>query len=389
MDFETLKQRDGKYVANNNSRFDVAIEKGVGATLYDFEGKEYIDFASGIGVNSFGVCDPVWKKAVAAQMNRVQHTSNYFYNEPQGKLAMMLSKRTGCKKVFFSNSGAEANECAIKCARKYSFDKYGEGRYEIITLNESFHGRTMATVTATGQDEFHKFFNPFLEGFKYVDANKIDDFTAAVSKSTCAVMIELIQGESGVINLEEDYVSEVARICKKKDILLIVDEVQTGNGRTGNLYAYMYYEISPDIVTTAKGLAGGLPLGATMFFNKTENVLTPGTHGTTFGGNPLAVAGAISIIKRLDDKFLDEVEAKSKYMASRIIKMKNVKALSGMGLMFGIETDLDSKAVVKNLIAKGLITLTAKKKVRLLPPLNITKAEMDKGLAILAEELNK
>lgn len=388
MNFETLKKKDKKYLLNNYAKFDVAIVKGQGATLYDYDGKEYIDFGSGIGVNSFGANDLVWKKAIISQIKKIQHTCNLYYNEPQVKLASLLSKKTGCKKVFFCNSGAEANEGAIKCARKYSFDKYGENRYEIITLKNSFHGRTMATLSATGQEEMHKYFSPFSEGFVYVKANDIENFYKSVTKKTCAVMLEIIQGESGVINLDEEYITKVAEYCKLKDILLIIDEVQTGNGRTGKLYSYMNYNLSPDIVTTAKGLAGGMPIGAVLFFKKTENTLSTGTHGSTFGGNPVCAAAAYSVLKRLDDFFLEEVKQKSDYIKNALLSMKKVKSVTGMGLMLGIETDLDAKEAAKSLIGKGLLVLTAKNKIRLLPPLNITKEEIDIGLSKLKEVLD-
>lgn len=388
MNFETLKKKDNKYLLNNYGKFDVAIVSGKGATLYDYEGKAYIDFGSGIGVNSFGANDSLWKKAIISQIKKIQHTCNLYYNEPQVKLAALLSKKTGCKKVFFCNSGAEANEGAIKCARKYSFDKYGENRYEIITLKNSFHGRTMATLSATGQEEMHKYFSPFSEGFVYVKANDIEDFYKGVSKKTCAIMLEIIQGESGVINLDEEYITKVAEYCKLKDILLIIDEVQTGNGRTGKLYSYMNYNLSPDIVTTAKGLAGGMPIGAVLFFKKTAFTLSAGTHGSTFGGNPVCAAAACSVLKRLDDSFLEEVKQKSDYIKNALLSMKKVKSVTGMGLMLGIETDLDAKEAAKSLIGKGLLVLTAKNKIRLLPPLNITKEEIDIGLSKLKEVLD-
>ncbi len=388
MNFEKLKKNDSKYLLNNYGKFDVAIVKGKGSTLYDYEGKAYIDFGSGIGVNIFGANDPIWKKAIVNQIKKIQHTCNLYYNEPHVKLAALLCKKTKCKKVFFCNSGAEANEGAIKCARKYSFDKYGENRYEIITLNNSFHGRTMATLSATGQDSMHKYFQPFPEGFVYVKANDIENFYESVSKKTCAVMLEIIQGESGVINLTEEYINSVAQYCKKKDILLIIDEVQTGNGRTGKLYSYMNYDLSPDIVTTAKGLAGGMPIGAVLFFKKTENTLSAGTHGSTFGGNLVCAAAAYSVLIRIDDCFLEEVKQKSDYIVKALLLMKKVKSVSGMGLMLGLETEVDAKETAKILIEKGLLVLTAKNKIRLLPPLNISKEEIDIGLAALKEVLD-
>lgn len=336
MDFRELKEKDGAYVAGTYNRFSADIYEGKGATLRSEDGKEYIDFGSGIAVNSFGVNDEAWKEAVIAQINKVQHASNNYYTRPQAELAELLCKRTGAGKVFLSNSGAEANECAIKTARKYSFDKYGEGRYHIVTLKNSFHGRTMATLTATGQDAMHKYFMPFLDGFTYAEPT-FAGVKAECGNGTCAVMLELVQGEGGVNALPVDDVKKIEKFCKERDILLIIDEVQTGNGRTGSLYAYMQYGISPDIVTTAKGLAGGLPLGATMFFKKTQNTLTAGDHGSTFGGNPVSCAGAISVLSRIDDKLLLEVQGKSAYMRTYLGRMPNVVGVSGLGLMIGLE----------------------------------------------------
>lgn len=389
MDFRELKEKDGAYVAGTYNRFSADIYEGKGATLRSEDGKEYIDFGSGIAVNSFGVNDEAWKEAVIAQLNKVQHASNNYYTRPQAELAELLCKRTGAGKVFFSNSGAEANECAIKTARKYSFDKYGEGRYHIVTLKNSFHGRTMATLTATGQDAMHKYFMPFLGGFTYAEPT-FAGVKAECGNGTCAVMLELVQGEGGVNALPVDDVKKIEKFCKERDILLIIDEVQTGNGRTGSLYAYMQYGISPDIVTTAKGLAGGLPLGATMFFEKTQNTLTAGDHGSTFGGNPVSCAGAISVLSRIDDKLLLEVQGKSAYMRTYLGRMPNVVGVSGLGLMIGLELkNKNAREVAERCLERGLIVLTAKSRLRLLPPLTVSKAEMDAGLKILNEVLSE
>ena len=389
MDFRELKEKDGAYVAGTYNRFSADIYEGKGATLRSEDGKEYIDFGSGIAVNSFGVNDEAWKEAVIAQLNKVQHASNNYYTRPQAELAELLCKRTGAGKVFFSNSGAEANECAIKTARKYSFDKYGEGRYHIVTLKNSFHGRTMATLTATGQDAMHKYFMPFLDGFTYAEPT-FAGVKAECGNGTCAVVLELVQGEGGVNALPVDDVKKIEKFCKERDILLIIDEVQTGNGRTGSLYAYMQYGISPDIVTTAKGLAGGLPLGATMFFEKTQNTLTAGDHGSTFGGNPVSCAGAISVLSRIDDKLLLEVQGKSAYMRTYLGRMPNVVGVSGLGLMIGLELkNKNAREVAERCLERGLIVLTAKSRLRLLPPLTVSKAEMDAGLKILNEVLSE
>jgi len=380
--------QDKKYVANTYARFDLQIVSGDGCILKDVNGKEYIDCASGIGVNAFGVNDEAWKEAVISQINQVQHVCNLYYSQPQAELAERLCNRTGAKKVFFANSGAEANECAIKTARKYGNTKYGEGRNEIITLKNSFHGRTMATLTATGQDAFHKNFTPFLDGFKYAEPT-MKGILACYSDKTCAVMIELIQGESGVNPLDASFVKELEAFCKKRDILLICDEVQTGNGRTGKLYAYQAYGINPDIVTTAKGLGGGLPLGACMMFDKCENTLTYGDHGSTFGGNPVACAGAISVIDRLTDEFLLEVQGKGAYLKIMLERLSEVQSVSGMGLMLGITTKKNAKDVAKACIDKGLIVLTAHDKIRLLPPLVINKEQMEKTVRIINEVLSQ
>lgn len=377
------KELDNQYVAHAYGRFDVALTKGQGSTLYDENGKKYIDFGSGIGVTAFGINDPVWTKAVEEQLHRVQHTSNLYYTAPCAKLAQLLCEKSGMKKVFFGNSGAEANEGAIKFARKYSFDKYGAGRSTIITLVNSFHGRTITTLAATGQDSFHTVFDPFTPGFKYCPANDIEALQAASTDDVCAVLFECVQGEGGVNNLSPTFVNAIAKLAKEKDILIAVDEVQTGNGRTGTYFAYQQYGITPDIVTTAKGLGGGLPIGAVLFGEKLQNTMTPGSHGSTFGGNPVVAAGACSIVERIDDNFLSEVQRKSEKIRTALAKVKGVQSISGMGLMLGIETDKPAGEVAKACLANGLLILTAKTKLRLLPALNISDAELDEGLEIL------
>lgn len=383
----SITSNDKQFVANTYARFPIELVSGKGAILKDSNGKEYIDLGSGIAVNIFGVADDEWQKAVTHQLSVLPHTSNLYYSEPCSTLAELLCERTGMKKVFFSNSGAEANECAIKVARKYAFDKYGdESHSTIITLKNSFHGRTIATLKATGQDVFHTDFGPFPEGFVYAEANNFDDVKKFVDTDKCiAVMMELVQGEGGVCKLDENFVKSVTELVKEKDMLLIIDEVQTGNGRTGELYAYMHYGIQPDIVTTAKGLGGGLPIGATMLGENVENVLTYGSHGSTFGGNPVSCAGACNIIKRIDDKLLNEVKEKSAYIFSELDGAKGVKSVSGLGLMIGVETEKPAKEVANACIEKGVLVLTAKTKVRLLPSLNIDWDDLKKAIRILKE----
>lgn len=383
------KEKDNEFVSHAYGRFDVALSSGKGSTVWDENGKEYIDFGSGIGVTAFGIADEEWKSAVEAQLDKIQHTSNLYYTKPCADLAMLLCEKTGMKKVFFANSGAEANEGMIKFARKYSFDKYGEGRKTIITLVNSFHGRTITTLSATGQDGFHTVFGPFTPGFKYCPANDIKALNDMITNDVCAIMFECVQGEGGVLNLSEEFVHEIAKIGAEKDILIAVDEVQTGNGRTGKYFAYMNYGITPDIVSTAKGLAGGLPMGAVLFGEKLKDTVTPGSHGSTFGGNPIAAAGAISIVERIDDKFLNEVAAKGDYIRDYLGKIKGVKSISGMGLMLGIETEKPAKDIAAECLERGLLVLTAKTKIRLLPALNISKNELDKGLNILKEVIEK
>ncbi len=383
------KELDNEYVAHTYGRFDVALEKGKGSTLYDENGKEYIDFGSGIGVTAFGIADDEWKKAVIEQLDNLQHVSNLYYTSPCAKLAKLLCDKTGMKKVFFSNSGAEANEGAIKFARKYSHDKYGDGRSTIITLVNSFHGRTITTLAATGQDVFHTDFAPFTEGFKYCPANDIEALNEMATDDVCAVMFECIQGEGGVNNLDYDFVKAIEKLAKEKDILMVVDEVQTGNGRTGKYFAYENFDIQPDIVSTAKGLAGGLPMGAVLFGDKVCDTVTPSSHGSTFGGNPICAAGAISIVERIDDDFLKEVAAKGEYIKDYLSNIDGVDNISGMGLMIGF-TAGNAGEIANKCLEKGLLVLTAhQNKVRLLPALSISYAELDKGLKILKEVIEK
>ena len=385
MEFSTLQQLENTYMAETFSRFPVAIERGEGATLFDTEGKRYVDFGSGIAVNIFGANDEKWKAAVIDQLSRIQHVSNYYYSEPQLDLAELLCFRTGAKRVFFANSGAEANECALKAARKYSFDKYGEGRKKIISLNGSFHGRTLFTLTATGQQAFHRFFGPFVPEVVSVDANM--QAVEKESENACAVIIECVQGESGVEALDKGFVRALRAFCDEHDILLICDEVQSGNGRTGKFCAYEHYGITPDIMTTAKGLGGGLPIGACLFFEKTEHTLKPGDHGSTFGGNPVCCAGAVSIVSRLTEDFLLEVQGKAEYLRAKLKGFDGVKRVTGLGLMIGLEVEKPAKEIAQQCLERGLLVLTAHEKVRIVPPLNITKTEMDEGLTILREVL--
>ena len=379
-----VKQLDKQYIAGTYARFPLEITAGNGALLTDEQGKEYIDLGSGIAVNTFGAADKVWAKAVAEQANKLQHISNLYYTEPCVKLAQMLCEKTGMKKVFFGNSGAEANECAIKAARLYAAGKKGKEYYTIITLVNSFHGRTITTLAATGQDGFHQDFTPLTEGFVYCPANDLDALTALVKEHKCAaIMMEPVQGEGGVVPLTKEFVTGARKLCDDNDLVLIFDEVQTGNGRTGSLYAYMQFGITPDVVSTAKGLAGGLPLGATMLGEKLQDVFTPGSHGSTFGGNPVCCAGAISILSRLDDQLMADVQAKSAYIFNQLENAEGVKSVTGMGLMIGIETAKDASAVVAECMANGVLVLKAKTKVRLLPPLNIPMEQLEKAIAVL------
>lgn len=379
-----ITQNDREYIAPTYARFPVEIVSGKGSIVKDSNGKEYIDLGSGIGVTAFGIADSEWVGAVTAQLNAVQHTSNLYYTEPCALLAKMLCERTGMRKVFFSNSGAEANECAIKAARKYSQDKKGKDFYNIITLKNSFHGRTLTTLAATGQDVFHEKFTPLTPGFVYCAANNCEELTSLVkSKKPAGIMLECVQGEGGVIALDGDFIGCAQSLADEYDIPLIIDEVQTGNGRTGMLYAYMNYGIHPDIVSTAKGLGGGLPIGATMLSEKVQNVFAPGDHGSTFGGNPVCCAGALSILSRIDDKLLKDVKEKSDWVFSALSSAEGVTQVSGMGLMIGIKTKKDAKSVVAECMSNGVLCLTAKDKVRLLPALNIDLDTLKKAVGVI------
>ena len=381
-----IKAIDKEYVANTYARFPVQIVSGKGSLVWDETGKEYIDMGSGIGVTAFGIGDEAWKAAVVEQLGKVQHMSNLYYTEPCALLAQLLCEKTGMKKVFFCNSGAEANECAIKAARKYAFEKKGVAYSTIVTLENSFHGRTLTTLAATGQAHYHELFQPLTPGFVHAPANDLESTKAiALANQAAAVMIECIQGEGGVIPLDGDYVQGLASFCAAEDILLIVDEVQTGNGRSGALYSYMNYGVEPDIVSTAKGLGGGLPLGATLFGEKTQDVLRNGDHGSTFGGNPVSCAGAISILSRLDAKLLEDVKAKSAYVFSAFQSASGVEAVSGMGLMIGLKTTKPAGEVLRTCLENGVLCLTAKDKLRLLPALNIPMETLEKAVGIILQ----
>lgn len=390
MNFNQIKERDQEYILPTYKRFDVCIEKGRGATCTGSDGKKYIDFTSGIGVNSLGYADPDWVRAVSEQAGKLAHISNLYYSLPDGELAERLCKRTGYSRVFFGNSGAEANEGAIKTARKYSFDKYGAGRNTIVTLVNSFHGRTVTTLSATGQDVFHQYFGPFTEGFKYANANDILSVAEAVDDSVCAVMLEFIQGEGGVIPLEEGFVKELFELCRERDILIIADEVQTGVGRTGKFLASEHFGVKPDITTLAKGLGGGLPIGAVLVSEELKSVMGLSSHGSTFGGNPIACAGANEVMKKVaDDSFLRLVAAKGDKLRSCLLCCGNVASVTGLGMMLGIQLRSGTSAeVAKACLDRGLLVLTAKEKVRLLPPLTITDQELSDGLKILWDVLS-
>ncbi|MBQ3760435.1 MAG: acetylornithine/succinylornithine family transaminase [Clostridia bacterium] len=387
----SIIETDHQYVANTYKRFPVALVRGKGAKAWDENGKEYIDLGSGIAVNIFGYGDEKWKQAVTAQLDALPHSSNLYHTEPCGKLAKMLCERTGMKKVFFANSGAEANECAVKAARKYAYDKYGdESHSTVITLKNSFHGRTLGMLSATGQDHFHRFFGPFTPGFVYAEANNLSDVKRLSEENgCCAVMVEMVQGEGGVMPLNYGFVKGIWQLCKEKDMLFIVDEVQTGNGRSGRLFSYMNFERQPDIVTTAKGLGGGLPIGACLLGEKAENTLGYGDHGSTFGGNPAVCAGAISILERIDDALLQGVRERSAFIVDKLNGAKGLKSISGMGLMLGLETERSAGEIAGACLARGVLVLTAKAKVRLLPPLTIGFEELEKAVSILREEIER
>lgn len=381
-----IQKLDQTYVANTYARFPVTIVKGKGSLVWDDAGKEYIDLSTGIAVDIFGVADEQWMAAVTAQLGTLQHISNLFYTGPCAQLAQMLCEKTGMKKVFFGNSGAEANECAIKAARKYAEDKKGKEYCTIITLKNSFHGRTITTLAATGQDVFHHDFTPLTEGFVYAEPNDLADLERLLAENKCAaVMMEVVQGEGGVMPLDEAYVKGAAKLCAEQDVLLICDEVQIGNGRSGMLYGYMNYGVQPDIVSTAKGLAGGLPLGATMLGEKVKDVLDAGSHGSTFGGNPVCCAGAINVLSRLDEAMLAGVCERSAYIRQELEGAKGIVSVSGLGLMLGIKTEKDAAGIIAACREKGVIVIKAKDKLRLLPALNIPMEQLKKAVAVIKE----
>ncbi len=383
---ENIQSIDKAYIAGTYARFPVTLTSGKGSLVYDETGKEYIDLGTGIAVNSFGIADDAWIEATSKQLAGLQHVSNLYYTEPCALLAKLLCEKTGFKKVFFGNSGAEANECAIKVARKYAAEKKGEDYYTIVTLENSFHGRTLTTLAATGQAHFHKLFQPLTPGFVHTPANDMEAMKTAVKSHKCAaVILECVQGEGGVNPLSDSFVQETAKLCKEEDVLLIIDEVQTGNGRTGKLYAYMHYGIMPDVITTAKGLGGGLPIGAALLGEKVENVLSAGDHGSTFGGNPVSCAGALSIISRLDDVLLASVSEKSKYIFDTLSVADGIESVTGKGLMIGVKTKKPAGEVVAKCREMGVLVLTAKDKVRLLPALNIPMELLQKAISILKE----
>ena len=380
------KEFDKDFVASTYARFDIEIVSGKGSRVWDSNGKEYIDLATGIAVNTFGICDDEWRAAVTEQLGKFQHTSNLYYSEPCALLAKLLCERTGAKKVFFGNSGAEANECAIKVARNWANDTKGVGDYNIITLKNSFHGRTVTTLAATGQEVFHKDFGPFPAGFLYADANNAESVRALVKNNACcAVMMEPVQGEGGVLPLDGEFVREVRKIADEYGLLLIFDEVQTGNGRSGSLYAYEQFGVTADVVTTAKGIGGGLPIGATLLFEKVESVLGAGSHGSTFGGNPIAAAGAVNIISRIDENVLAGVRERSRYIFDELSGAPGIKSVSGLGLMIGIETERDINEVLSECMKRGILPIKAKTKLRLLPALNIPMEDLKTAINIIKE----
>ena len=387
MDIKTL---DHQYVANTYKRFPVEIVSGHGSVVTDRDGKDYIDLGTGIAVNAFGMGDAQWQEAVIDQIHKFQHTSNLYYTEPCARLARLLCEKTGMKKVFFSNSGAEANECAIKVARKYAAGKKGPDYYTILTLEHSFHGRTLTTLAATGQDEFHKDFQPLTPGFVHAKVNDLADVQEkARTHKLAGILIEVVQGEGGVIKLDEDFVQGIAQLCQEQDIVLMCDEVQTGNGRSGYLYGYMHYGIQPDVFTTAKGLCAGLPLGATVLGEKVETVLGYGDNGSTFGGNPICCAGAISTLSRMDEALLAGVRERSERIVSALTGKKGVKSVSGLGLLLGIDPERDCGTVINECLEEGVLVLSAHGKVRLLPALNIPLDQLDQALAVLVEVLGR
>ncbi len=386
----TFKELDQQYIARTYNRFDVVLDHGEGSMVYDVDGKAYIDLATGIAVNTLGYCDRGWTAAVEAQLHKLQHTSNLYYHEPGACLAERLCTRTGAQSVFFSNSGAEANECAIKCARLWAAREKGADHYHIITLKNSFHGRTVTTLAATGQDAFHTDFTPLTEGFLYAEANNAASVEALLKTHKCAaIMAEPVQGEGGVMPLQADFMAALKALSETYHVLLILDEVQTGNGRSGHLYACEHYGVTPDILTTAKGLGGGLPIGATLFFGRAHGTLTAGLHGSTFGGNPIAAAAACHVLDRLDDDLLADVRAKSAYIFETLTGAPGIRSVSGLGLMIGIETVGDSSAILAACMARGILPIKAKSKIRLLPALNIPWDLLKKAIGIIAEEAAK
>ncbi|MGI6005761.1 MAG: acetylornithine/succinylornithine family transaminase [Christensenellales bacterium] len=391
MDSSSVKQTTQAYVAHTYDRFDLALKSGSGVILEDFEGGTYIDFTCGIGVNALGYAHPDWTRAVAEQAAALSHVSNLYYTAPMASLAQKLCEKSGMKKVFFCNDGGSANEGAVKTARKYSYDKYGQGRSHILVLENSFHGRTVLTLEATGQQAMHKScFAPYTGGFDYVTANDINDLNRKLTDSTCAVMFELVQGEGGVVPLEKAFVEAIADICREKDILMVIDEVQTGIGRTGSLFCYQQFDLVPDIVTSAKAIGGGLPLGAVLFGEKTEYTLGPGDHATTFGANPIACAGGNVVMDHMTEAFFADVRAKSAHIVRRVSAMPHVKAVHGMGLMLGVtfEDDVSAADILKACMQKGALFLLAKTRLRMLPPLVIGMGEIDAGLDILENVLS-
>lgn len=383
-----IKENDQQFIAPTYARFNAVLTSGKGCIVCEENGKKYVDMTAGIGVNSLGHAHPQWVEAICKQASTLAHVSNLYYTQPDVQVAKTLCEMSGFNKMFFANSGAEANEGAIKVARKYSFDKYGADRHEIITLYNSFHGRTITTLSATGQDHFHQYFDPFTPGFVYVNANDSEDLQSKISNKTCAIMVEMIQGEGGVLPLQQDFVNEIANICKEQDILCIVDEVQTGIGRCGSLFAYEQFDIVPDIVTVAKGLGNGLPIGGVLLNEKVESTLSYGDHGTTFGGNPVACAGANVVLSYMNEEFFQEIKVKGAYIKERLLAMKHIQRVDGMGLMLGaVVEDISASDIVKACLAKGLLLLTAKDKLRFLPPLIIHKDEIEEAMNILEDVL--
>jgi acetylornithine/N-succinyldiaminopimelate aminotransferase len=381
-----IKELDKSYVANTYKRFPVALVKGKGSLAYDDQGKEYIDLGSGIAVNGLGIADDEWMAAVTAQLGTLPHTSNLYYSEPCAQLAKLLCEKSGMKKVFFGNSGAEANEGVIKAARKYAAEKHGKDCYTIITLENSFHGRTLTTLAATGQDKFHELFQPLTPGFVHAKANDLEGLKALAEQvKPAAIMIECVQGEGGVLPLEADFVKGIEALCKEKDIVMIVDEVQTGNGRSGCYFAYQTFGVMPDLVSTAKGLGGGLPIGAVLLGEKLKDVFGPGDHGSTFGGNPAVCAGACSIVQRIDDALMADVRKKSEYIFNELKFADGVESVAGLGLMIGVKTRKPAADIVAGCMEKGVLVLTAHEKVRLLPALNIPMPLLEKAIAVLKE----